>query len=108
MINPRQMSTWQETARQMQDYRDASLAAVEPAIPDVPPELSLNVTGIPQQLLSAREVEITETLPEDLVTRMAAGELASTEVTKAFLRRAGLAQKLVRPSPCTVLNDSLY
>lgn len=97
MDNPKQMPTWQETAKQMQDYRDASLAAIEPAIPEVPNELPLNVTGIPEQLLSAREIGITETPPEDLVAKMATGELTSTEVTSAFLRRAGLAQKLVRP-----------
>lgn len=87
--------SWQEVAKAAQDYRDASIARVEPAVPDVPKELPLDVSRIPQELLSRQEVEITQSLAEDLITSIGSGQLSSTTVTKAFLRRAGLAQRLV-------------
>lgn len=86
---------WKEVAKKAQEHRDASVKLVEPAVPDVPTELPLDVTKIPKQLLTTEEVGITETAPEDLVTSLASGELTSTAVTSAFLRRAGIAQKLV-------------
>lgn len=54
-------TTWQQTARLAQLHREASLAKVDPPLPDVPVELPLNVTAIPQQLLSRDELRITET-----------------------------------------------
>jgi len=91
----KQLPTWQETAKQMQEHRDATIAAIEPKLPPLPADLPLNVTGIPKQLLTERELELTESLPEDLITALASGFVTSTEVTKAFLRRAALAQGLV-------------
>ncbi|KAI9702417.1 MAG: hypothetical protein M1836_000896 [Candelina mexicana] len=87
--------TWQEIAHNMQKHRDETIAEVQPSIPDVPRELPRNVTLIPAELLSTREIELTETSPEKLVAALAEGDLASIELTNAFLRRAGLAQKLV-------------
>ena len=86
---------WQEVATTAQDHRDASIAQVEPAVPDVPAKLPLDVTTLPKQFLSEAEVDITETSAENLVASLAAGRISSVDVTKAFLRRAGLAQKLV-------------
>lgn len=88
-------ATWQEVAASMQARRDQSIAAVTPPIPDIPIPVPTNVTGIPKQLLSSLEIEITEAVPEKLVIALADGDLSATEVTTAFLRRAGLAQKLV-------------
>jgi hypothetical protein len=88
-------ATWQEVAADAQRYRDTTIARVEPAIPDVPSELPLNVSGLPAQLLSPKENEITTLTTEQLIPKLAAGELSAVEVSKAFLRRAGLAQKLV-------------
>jgi amidase len=87
--------TWQEVAKFAQDFRDKSIAEIQPPVPDVPSDLPLNVSTLPRTLLSEAEVKITETAPENLIASLASGELTSTEVTKAFLRRAGLAQKLV-------------
>jgi amidase len=86
---------WQEVAAPAQEARDKSIALVQPPVPKVPVDLPLNVTRIPGQLLTPSEVEITETAPEILVQKLASGELTSVEVITAFLRRAGLAQKLV-------------
>jgi hypothetical protein len=91
----KQMSTWEETAQQMKDHRDATIAAIEPQLPQLAADLPLNVTSIPKQILTERELELTESTPEYLINALAAGFVTSTEVTKAFLRRAALAQQLV-------------
>ena len=89
--------SWPEIAQQCQEHRDKSIAKIQPSLPDVPSELPLNVTRIPQSLLSRRENDITVSSPEELVTSLATGQLSCIEVTNAFLRRAALAQKLVKP-----------
>lgn len=86
---------WQEIAKLAQDHRDSSIAELSPAVPEVPSKLPLNVTGLPKQLLEPKEVEITESSTETLLASLANGELSSVEVVEAFLRRAGLAAKLV-------------
>lgn len=91
-------TSWREIVKQAQEARDASLKLVKPAIPEVPSELPLDVTEIPKYLLSKEEVTITQTAPEELVVSLASGRLTSVAVVTAFLRRAGIAQKLVRPS----------
>jgi hypothetical protein len=87
--------SWQEIAQIAQDVRDKSIAQIQPPVPEVLEDLPLNVTNIPKQLLTSREIEITETPPEVLVQKLASKEWTCVEVTNAFLRRAGLAQKLV-------------
>lgn len=86
---------WQDIAREVQDYRNASTDRVQPAIPKLPSNLPPNVLDIPSQVLRQEEIQITQTAPEDLLSSLAAGELSATSVTRAFLRRASLAQKLV-------------
>ncbi|KAI1765396.1 amidase [Hypoxylon sp. FL1150] len=86
---------WQDVAADRQRHRDASIAEVRPPVPDLSPEeIPLNTTEIPKQLLSEEELKITGSNVEDLVEKIAAGEWSSTAVANAFLRRAGLAQKL--------------
>lgn len=89
--------SWQETASIAQNKRDQSIASVVPSVPDVPNDLPDNVTELPRKLLSTQEVTITESSPDKLLTELASGKLTCVEVTTAFLRRAGLAQKLVCP-----------
>lgn len=50
--------------KQAQDHRDASIAALEPPLPEPPAELPLDVTQIPKRILTAQEISITETTPE--------------------------------------------
>ena len=85
---------WQEVAKEAQEYRDATLAAFATNIPAAL-ETSKNSTKIPETILQAQDVTITESLPEELIKLLANGELTATEVTAAFLRRAALAQNLV-------------
>ncbi|KAI4122642.1 MAG: hypothetical protein LQ338_005690 [Usnochroma carphineum] len=85
---------WQEVAKIAQELRDASISRVEPPVPDVPSDLPRDVTDVPKYLLTTDEVLITQTSPEDLVSSLASGKHSCKAVVNAFLRRAGLAQKL--------------
>ncbi|KAF2837041.1 putative fatty-acid amide hydrolase [Patellaria atrata CBS 101060] len=85
---------WQEIAASSQKRRDETIAAIDPPIPDVPSELPRNVTHIPRELLTTKEVEITESSPEEILEELRTGRWSAFNVTNAFLRRAGLAQKL--------------
>jgi hypothetical protein len=97
----KQKRPWQDIAREAQEYRDASIARVQPGVPQLPTSLPQNVVDVPRNALSQQEVQITETAPEDLLSALASGELKATTVATAFLRRAGLAQKLVCSLRCT-------
>ncbi|KAI9765220.1 MAG: hypothetical protein M1840_007712 [Geoglossum simile] len=85
---------WQHIAEETREYRDATIDRVEPAVPQPPLALPTNVVNIPREMLSPDEVRITETPPEDLLGMLGSGGLTATVTVKAFLRRAGLAQKL--------------
>ena len=87
--------SWQEIAEIAQDLRDKSIAHLRSTFPDIPCERPLNISNLPGELLSKAEIRITETSPEHLLDALASGKLTSIQVTRAFLRRAGLAQKLV-------------
>ena len=89
------MASWQEIARNAQTHRDQTVEAVNPPLPSLPSNLSHNVIDVPRQILSQQEIRITETPVLTLVEQLAAGKLAATAVTNAFLRRAAVAQKLV-------------
>lgn len=88
-------ATWQEVAEDRQRHRDKTLAAIEPALPDIK-HVPLNTIGLAKEFLTPDEIKITESLVEELVPQLAKAEIGSTAVLKAFLRRAGLAQKAVR------------
>ena len=99
--------SWTKTASNVQDHRDQSLQNIEPPLPDLPSPLPKNVVAVPQQLLSPREVEITQSPSEHLLSQLRTGKWSCEEVTRSFLRRAALSQKLVGTIPLTqVLNDS--
>lgn len=87
-------ATWDEVAKDRQRHRDETIAAIEPPLPSIEsiPQYTIPVA---KEVLTAREIELTETTVEDLVGKLSTGEWTSLEVTKAFLRRAGLAGKLV-------------
>jgi hypothetical protein len=98
-------ATWQEVAAERQKYRDETIAALEPALPDIK-NVPLNTVPLAKEVLSPEEIKITESSVEDLAAQLAAGKISSVEVTKAFLRRAGLAQKAVRPNPIPSRNTT--
>lgn len=90
---------WQDVAKEAQELRDESLLRV-PGIDDVFEHdifsggLPKNVTAIPSLVLNQRDIQITDSLPEELVKILASGQLTATDVTLAFLRRAAVAQRL--------------
>ncbi|KAL8792910.1 MAG: hypothetical protein Q9195_004487 [Heterodermia aff. obscurata] len=86
---------WRKTASKVQDYRVQSLQKVHPPLPEIPIDLPKGITHLPQQLLSQREMVITDSSPECLLSYLIAGKWSSDEVTRAYLRRAALAQELV-------------
>jgi amidase len=88
-------STWEQLAA---DKR----ASISKSIPSEwlirEPPKDDNVFEFPKTsgLLSAEELQLTESSATDLVTKMAEGKLKSVDVTLAFCKRAALAQQLVR------------
>lgn len=87
-------ATWQQVAADRQAYRDATITSIEPSIPDIT-DMPLNTLPLVKNILTAEEIKITESTVEELAPLLAKGELSAVTVTKAFLRRAGLAQKAV-------------
>ncbi|KAK6543755.1 hypothetical protein TWF694_000488 [Orbilia ellipsospora] len=92
-----QTGPWQDIALERQAHRDRSIAAVSPPIPSIKnaSKLPLNVLNTARSMLTPRETKITEMGSMELLEEMANGGLTAVEVTNAFLRRAGVAQKLV-------------
>ncbi|KAI1497874.1 acetamidase [Biscogniauxia marginata] len=89
-------ATWQEIAADRQRHRDASIAKLDPPLPNLHAgDIPLNTTNLSKNLLTEEELTITETTVENLIEKLASGQWSSMTVVKAFLRRAGLAQKLV-------------
>lgn len=99
------METTQQKIDRARARRDASLAKVEPQLAGLPAELPRSSQGLPKIVLTERELELTEkydvmTLLELLRSRKVSVE----EVTRAFLRRAALAQAAVRPLSSSTFN----
>ena len=87
---------WKKLVAKAVAIRDNSLAKIEPPLPPLPEDLPVNVTGIPAQVLTKEEVEITEANDAtSLAAAIAGRKYTSEQVVRAFLRRAALAQKLV-------------
>jgi len=95
MVQVTKDMSWQDIATASQRHRDETITQIEPTVPDLPSELPSNVTGLPAKLLSKEVVDITNAPTETLLAKLSSGDLTATDVTKAFLQRAGLASKLV-------------
>src|ERR1700709_1685843 len=87
-------ATWQEVAADRQAYRDTTIASIEPALPNIA-DVPLNTIAVAKKVLTEAEIKITESTVEQLVPKLANRSLSAVDVIKAFLRRAGLAQKVV-------------
>ena len=87
--------SWQDVAKTAQEHRDTSISRIEPAVPEPPSDLPLDVTQIPRQSLTSEELKITEMSTKLLSDCVSQDKLRCTTIIKAFLRRAGLAQRLV-------------
>ncbi|EER37032.1 acetamidase [Histoplasma capsulatum H143] len=90
------IESWEEKARTVRDYRDATLARVDPPLVPLPDPLPLSSIDLAKQLLTAREHDLTQNYDAIALLRMLrAREITSEELTRAFLRRAAVAQYAV-------------
>ncbi|KAK7515221.1 amidase family protein [Phyllosticta citriasiana] len=90
------MSNWKEKSQSARDYRDASLAKVDPPIAKLPDPLPLSSQELPGKYLTPREYELTHNFDAiELLGMLRRRELSSEELTRAFLRHAALAQYAV-------------
>lgn len=88
------MDSWQKIAQHAKDHRDSTILSLSPPAPHVPNNLPQNVMDLPEQLLEARVLSITNLFPEELIASLASGEVSAVEVTTAFLQRAAVSQGL--------------
>lgn len=94
-------STWEVQAQRAQEQRHVSLAKVEPPLQGVPKpqDLPRNSLELVKTVLKPREIEITESYKiNELLALLRERQISVEEVTRAFLRRAALAQATVRNS----------
>ncbi|GAD94024.1 acetamidase [Paecilomyces variotii No. 5] len=84
---------WEAKASIARSKRDDSVARVEPPLQGLPDTLPQNSQELAKAILTPKEVEITEKYSvTELLAKLHSRELSAEEVTKAFLRRAALAQ----------------
>ncbi|KAH7163582.1 amidase signature domain-containing protein [Dactylonectria estremocensis] len=87
------LKSWQDKAAWARANRDAALAKVEPKLQGVPDELPLSSQDLPKAVLTPKEIEITENYSvNELLAVLRERKISVEEVTRAFLRRAALAQ----------------
>ncbi|CCT75541.1 related to general amidase [Fusarium fujikuroi IMI 58289] len=87
------MASYKETVSAALQQRDIGLGKVEPKLQGIPDELPRSSQSLPQSILTAREIEITEKYSVmELLDVLRKREIKVEEVTRAFLRRAALAQ----------------
>ena len=87
-------TAWQEIAQEAQSIRERSLVEVDDGM-DLPKSRANNVLNAPNDVLTERELSITSTTPQDLVSFTKSGGISAHEITRAFLRRVVVAQKTV-------------
>ncbi|OQV00659.1 hypothetical protein CLAIMM_06126 [Cladophialophora immunda] len=87
---------WVEKAKSARDYRDETLSKVDPPLEPLPDPLPLSSQDLPKKYLTPREYELTQNYDAvELLEMLRSKKLTSEELTRAFLRRAALAQYAV-------------
>ena len=89
---------WQELVADKQKRRDAAIP--KDWIVSAPSTERLNVLELPKEtgLLTEFELEVTESVVEVLLPKLASGEWSSVDVTTAFYKRAIIAHQAVSVS----------
>ncbi|KAF8639141.1 hypothetical protein AX17_001631 [Amanita inopinata Kibby_2008] len=87
--------SWKHLAAEKRQRRD-SLIPKEWILPHPPPPNQLDVTEIPERcgILSAKEIEITNSSVQVLLANLATATWSAVEVTTAFAKRAVIAHQL--------------
>ncbi|BGP19231.1 hypothetical protein JCM10213v2_007318 [Rhodosporidiobolus nylandii] len=89
------VSDWQATATQKRESFAQQIASLGFKTPDVSSKV-LDVTSVPlEDVLGAKQVEITEADVAILLEKLQKGEWSAVEVTEAFCHRAVIAHQLV-------------
>jgi hypothetical protein len=83
--------------------RDTSIL-VDPPLSPLPETLPKNITEIANSVLTPEEIKITSYDVPELLQAIRSKEDSRETVTRAFLRRAALAQKLVCNLPSLTLS----
>ena len=99
MTVPQFAESWQDKVAWAQAKRSASLAKVTPKLVGVPEweDMPQNSRDLPKEVLTSREIELTENYTITELLRLLRARVVSVEeVTRAFLRRAALAHAAVR------------
>ena len=94
---------WQELVKEKRARQAASIPKEWLITP--PPENQQDVTMVARHcgLISAKEITITETHVQTLLSNISKGEWSAVEVTKAFCKRAIIAHQIVRHRPVALL-----
>lgn len=91
-----ELKSWEDKVAWGKARLNASLAKVEPKLEGIPHELPQSSMDLPKLVLTPREIEITEKYTvRELLAVLYARTVSVEEVTRAFLRRAALAQAAV-------------
>jgi amidase len=88
-------SNWEQLAADKRTRISKSIPS-EWVIKEAPKDVSAFDYAKSSGLLSAQELEWTNSTATELVAQLATGQLKSVDVTLAFCKRAALAQQLVR------------
>lgn len=97
MGDAQHLQSWEVKASSARARRDAGLAKVEPKLEGIPDTLPLSSQDLPKGVLTPREIEITEKYSvTELLKILRERKISVEEVTRAFLRRAAVAQVAVR------------
>lgn len=86
--------SWRKKAKEAQEYRDESVDEVV-LLPTDLKSSPQHYLQIPSLFLDDEERAISMWTPDQIVGSIARGEIDSYSIAKAFLRRAGIAAKLV-------------
>lgn len=86
---------WEVPVEGKRQELEQSVQRIIGSTPGLTDDLPLNVTALPAIVLTDSQVRITEMPPEILLQEISAGKLSSLEVTRASLKRAAVASRLV-------------
>lgn len=110
MTVPQPPKSWEDQAAWARAKRTASLAKVKPKLTGIPEPDALpqNSRDLPRDVLTPREIELTENYGiADLLALLRERKVTVEEVTRAFLRRAALAHAAVRRELTLALSHRL-
>ncbi|KEY71542.1 hypothetical protein S7711_08922 [Stachybotrys chartarum IBT 7711] len=94
-----QQLEWREVASRKRSERNDLVKAWDPLYDRRKKLASNNVQAWPETSgeLTPRELEITNSIPSSLITKLASGELTAEETLRAFVKRTVIAHHLTNP-----------